>query len=93
VWVIAPPDDTRERLMGNLHEVRARGARLFAIADANDTELAALTDDIVPLPPHPPSLSPLLTVVPLQLFAYHVACALGRNVDRPRNLAKSVTVL
>lgn len=92
VWVIAPPDHTRERMLGNIHELKARGATILAIAGHDDAEIAKLSSAHIPLPPHHPALSPLLSVIPLQLFAYEVAVALGREVDRPRNLAKSVTV-
>jgi len=92
VWAIVPPDDTRERMVGNLRELAARGARLLAIASRDDAEVAGLADRVIPLPEHHPVLSPMLSVVPLQLFAYHVARGLGREIDKPRNLAKAVTV-
>jgi glucosamine--fructose-6-phosphate aminotransferase (isomerizing) len=92
VWTVVPPDETRERMVGNLRELAARGATILAIADANDREVAALAEHVVPLPPHHAAVSPLLSVIPLQLYAYHTALALGLDIDQPRNLAKSVTV-
>ena len=93
VWVIIPPDENRDRMLGNLHELRARGAHIMAVMGEGDEEVANLCQGVITLPPHPPALSPMLSVIPLQHFAYHVARVLGRNIDRPRNLAKSVTVL
>jgi glucosamine--fructose-6-phosphate aminotransferase (isomerizing) len=92
VWALVPPDETRERMLGNLRELQARGASLIAIAAHDDREVASLADTTIALPPHHSALSPLLTVVPLQLFAYHAALTRNLDVDRPRNLAKSVTV-
>ena len=92
VWALVPPDDQRERMIGNLRELSARGASILAIADASDREVAALAERVIPLPPHHPAISPLLTAVPLQLYAYYVALGLGCEIDQPRNLAKSVTV-
>jgi glucosamine--fructose-6-phosphate aminotransferase (isomerizing) len=92
VWVLAPPDDNRARTLGNARELAARGARLCIIAGESDHEARSLADTFVGLPPHHPALSPCLTVLPLQLFALHMALARGCSVDRPRNLAKSVTV-
>ena len=93
VWALVPSDDTRERMLGNLHELKARGAHLIAIADAQDAETKALADVVLPLPPHHATVSPLLTVIPLQLYAYYSALKLGYDIDKPRNLAKSVTVM
>lgn len=93
VWALVPPDDTRERMLGNLRELKARGAHLIAVADADDEETKQLVDDLIPLPPHHATVSPLLTVIPLQLYAYHSALKLGYDIDKPRNLAKSVTVM
>lgn len=93
VWALAPSDETRERMIGNLQELKARGATLLVVANPEDGEIRGLADALIPLPEHHPALSPMLTAVPLQLFAYYTACALGHDVDKPRNLAKSVTVL
>ncbi|MCD6681798.1 MAG: glutamine--fructose-6-phosphate transaminase (isomerizing) [Burkholderiaceae bacterium] len=92
VVVVAPNDSLIEKLKSNLHEVRARGGELFVFAD-RDTHIEP-TDgvNIINLGDHAGLLSPILHVVPLQLLAYHVALVRGTDVDKPRNLAKSVTV-
>jgi glucosamine--fructose-6-phosphate aminotransferase (isomerizing) len=92
VWALVPPDETRDRMLGNLRELAARGASIVAVADPRDDEVARLAEHVFALPPHHPAVSPLLTAIPLQLYAYHVALALGCDIDKPRNLAKSVTV-
>jgi glucosamine--fructose-6-phosphate aminotransferase (isomerizing) len=92
VVAIAPNDALLEKLESNLHEVRARGGELFVFADA-DTRIAPGDDvHVIRMPEHYGALSPILHVVPLQLLAYHTAVARGTDVDKPRNLAKSVTV-
>lgn len=93
VWALVPPDQTRDRMIGSLRELKARGAFIAAVADAQDDEVRGIVDELIPLPAHHPALSPMLTVIPLQLFAYYAAKELGFDIDRPRNLAKSVTVL
>jgi glucosamine--fructose-6-phosphate aminotransferase (isomerizing) len=93
VWALVPPDETRERMLGNLRELKARGAFIMAVAAADDAETRSLVDHVIPLPPHHAAVSPILNAVPLQLYAYHVALAKGYNIDKPRNLAKSVTVM
>jgi glucosamine--fructose-6-phosphate aminotransferase (isomerizing) len=92
VWALVPPDETRERMIGNLRELKARGAFIMAVAQSDDSEVAQIADHMVPLPPHHPAVSPILNVIPLQLYAYYVALAKGYDIDKPRNLAKSVTV-
>ncbi|MCD6661884.1 MAG: glutamine--fructose-6-phosphate transaminase (isomerizing) [Comamonas sp.] len=92
VVAVAPHDALLEKLKSNLQEVRARGGVLYVLADA-DTHIE--TSDgihVIRMPEHYGQLSPILHVVPLQLLAYHTACARGTDVDKPRNLAKSVTV-
>jgi glucosamine--fructose-6-phosphate aminotransferase (isomerizing) len=93
VWALVPPDETRERMLGNLRELKARGAFIMAVAAADDAETRSIVDHVIPLPPHHAAVSPILNAVPLQLYAYHVALAKGYNIDKPRNLAKSVTVM
>jgi len=93
VWALVPPDETRERMIGNLRELKARGAFIMAVADAGDKEVRQLVDRVVPIPSHHPAVSPILNAVPLQLFAYYSAKHLGYDIDKPRNLAKSVTVM
>jgi len=92
VVTIAPNDALLEKLKSNLQEVRARGGELYVFADA-DTHIASEPGvQVIRMPEHYGALSPILHVVPLQLLAYHTACARGTDVDKPRNLAKSVTV-
>lgn len=93
VWALVPPDETRERMIGNLRELKARGAFIMAVADPGDKEVRELVDRVVPIPSHHPAVSPILNAVPLQLFAYYSAKHLGYDIDKPRNLAKSVTVM
>jgi glucosamine--fructose-6-phosphate aminotransferase (isomerizing) len=93
VWALVPPDETRERMLGNLRELKARGAFVMAVAAADDQETRSLVDRVIPLPPHHAAVSPILNAVPLQLYAYYVALAKGYNIDKPRNLAKSLTVM
>jgi glucosamine--fructose-6-phosphate aminotransferase (isomerizing) len=78
--------------MSNLEEIKARGGPVIAIAVEGDQDVARLADDVIYIPPVEEFLSPLVTIVPLQLLAYHVAILCGCDVDKPRNLAKSVTV-
>ena len=92
VVTVAPKDDLLEKLKSNMQEVKARGGKLYVFAD-QDTEIVNSDGiNVIRLPEHYGKLSPILHVVPLQLLAYHTACALGTDVDKPRNLAKSVTV-
>ena len=89
---VAPNDILLEKLKSNLQEVRARGGELFVFADSDGEIRATEGVHVIHLPEHYGQLSPLLHVVPLQLLAYHVALVRGTDVDKPRNLAKSVTV-
>jgi glutamine---fructose-6-phosphate transaminase (isomerizing) len=92
VVTVAPNDLLLEKLKSNMQEVRARGGELFVFAD-NDTRIQSEPGvHVIRMPEHYGALSPLLHVIPLQLLAYHTACARGTDVDKPRNLAKSVTV-
>ena len=92
VVTIAPNDALLEKLKSNLQEVRARGGELFVFADSDSRIASAPGLHVIRMPEHYGALSPILHVVPLQLLAYHTACARGTDVDKPRNLAKSVTV-
>ncbi len=92
VVTVAPKDELLEKLKSNMQEVKARGGKLYVFAD-QDTEISSSDGiNVIKLPEHYGDLSPILHVVPLQLLAYHTACARGTDVDKPRNLAKSVTV-
>ena len=92
VVTVAPHDALLEKLKSNMQEVRARGGQLYVFADADSRIESSEGVHVIRLPEHYGALSPILHVVPLQLLAYHTACARGTDVDKPRNLAKSVTV-
>jgi glucosamine--fructose-6-phosphate aminotransferase (isomerizing) len=92
VVAIATTCHVYPKMLSNIQEVKARGASVIAIVTEGDTEAAALADHVLEVPETPELLSPVVVAVPLQLLAYHVAELRGRDVDRPRNLAKSVTV-
>jgi len=92
VVFIAPKDSTYSKVISNIEEVKARGGRLIAIASENDNEIDSLVDYSIKTPDTIEMLRPILTSIPLQLLAYHIAVKKGLNVDQPRNLAKSVTV-
>jgi len=92
VVTVAPNDTLLEKLKSNMHEVRARGGVLYVLADADTRIDSSEGIHVIRMPEHYGVLSPILHVVPLQLLAYHTACARGTDVDKPRNLAKSVTV-
>ena len=92
VVTVAPNDELLEKLKSNMQEVRARGGVLYVLADANTQITSAEGLHVIRMPEHYGALSPILHVVPLQLLAYHTAVARGTDVDKPRNLAKSVTV-
>lgn len=81
-----------KKILSNMMEVKSRGGKIIAIVTEGDTEVEAIADEIIPIPATDSCLVPLLSVIPLQLLAYHVAVAKGLDVDQPRNLAKSVTV-
>jgi glucosamine--fructose-6-phosphate aminotransferase (isomerizing) len=92
VVTIAPNDALLEKLKSNMQEVRARGGQLYCFADGDSHIASEPGLHVIRMPEHFGALSPILHVIPLQLLAYHTACARGTDVDKPRNLAKSVTV-
>ncbi len=92
VIALAPRDGSYDRMMSNIEEVRARDGRVIAFGHEGDRELRAKADAMIAVPASADLLAPMLMAIPLQLLAYHVAVRLGRDVDQPRNLAKSVTV-
>jgi glutamine---fructose-6-phosphate transaminase (isomerizing) len=96
VVAIAPKDAVFEKMLGNVQEAKARGGMVIALVTKGDDRLDAVLDPVrdsrIPLPECPPLLAPIVTVIPLQLLAYHIAVRRGCDVDQPRNLAKSVTV-
>jgi glucosamine--fructose-6-phosphate aminotransferase (isomerizing) len=81
-----------DKVMSNLEEVKARGGPVIAIANRDDEDVAGRADEVIVVPDAPEYLQPIVAVVPLQLLAYHIALLRGCDVDKPRNLAKSVTV-
>jgi glucosamine--fructose-6-phosphate aminotransferase (isomerizing) len=92
VVALAPRDSAYERMLGNIEEVRAREGQVVAIVHEGDRLIASKAQHVIEVPPTAELLAPLVTVVPLQLLAYHIAVRRGCDVDQPRNLAKSVTV-
>jgi glucosamine--fructose-6-phosphate aminotransferase (isomerizing) len=92
VVVLIPRDSSHDRMLGNMEEVRARDGQVIAICHPDDRAAASKAHHVIEVPPCAELLAPLLTVIPLQLLAYHVALRRGCDVDQPRNLAKSVTV-
>jgi glucosamine--fructose-6-phosphate aminotransferase (isomerizing) len=92
VVTVAPNDQLLEKLKSNMQEVRARGGELYVFADADTHIQSGPGVHVIRMPEHYGALSPILHTVPLQLLAYHTACSRGTDVDKPRNLAKSVTV-
>ena len=92
VVVIAPKDSLFDKVLSNVREIKARGGRIIAVTTEDCTELSEYADDVIFVPKVNPMLMPLITCVPLQLLAYHIAVLRGNDVDQPRNLAKSVTV-
>lgn len=92
VVVIATKDGSYDKIVGNVQEVRARDAKIISIVTEGDTAIAELSDHVITIPPVMNFWTPLLSVIPLQLLAYHIAVIRGTDVDQPRNLAKAVTV-
>ena len=89
---IAPHGLVYDKVMANLQEIKARGGPVIAVVCEGDREVAELADDVIHVPSVPDYLQPIVTAIPLQLLAYHIAVLRGCDVDKPRNLAKSVTV-
>ena len=93
VFFVCPKDETRKTIIGNIEEMRARGAKIITIGSKDDEELMEISDDYIGLPDVHELLSPIIYVLPFQLLAYYLAIERGLDPDKPRNLAKSVTVL
>jgi glucosamine--fructose-6-phosphate aminotransferase (isomerizing) len=89
---IATRSSQYRKVLSNIEEVKSRGAHVIAVATEGDDEIKAIADEVFFVPDTAEPLQPLLTIVPLQLLAYHAALLRGHDVDKPRNLAKSVTV-
>ena len=92
VFVIATRDRLYEKVISNIQEVRARGGRVTALVTEGDEQISKFADHVIELPDTLECFQPLIASIPLQLLAYHIAVCKGKDVDRPRNLAKSVTV-
>jgi glucosamine--fructose-6-phosphate aminotransferase (isomerizing) len=92
VLAIAPKDPWYEKMVSQIEQAKARGGKVIAVATDGDTRVANLVDQVIWVPETPWMLSPVVTVIPLQMLAYHIASLRGLDVDQPRNLAKSVTV-
>ncbi|MEX2090834.1 MAG: glutamine--fructose-6-phosphate transaminase (isomerizing) [Candidatus Paceibacterota bacterium] len=92
VVVVAPSDSVYEKVFSNIQEIKARKGRVIAIATEGNKDIASVADDVIYIPKTLEMLTPILSVVPLHLFAYYVGVMRGHDVDKPRNLAKSVTV-
>jgi glucosamine--fructose-6-phosphate aminotransferase (isomerizing) len=90
---LVPQDSMYDKTMANLEMIRARRGPIIAVATEGDEQIGKLTEDVIYLPKQEEELTPILASIPLQLLAYHLAVARGCDVDKPRNLAKSVTVL
>ncbi|MDP1629191.1 MAG: SIS domain-containing protein, partial [bacterium] len=89
---IAPVDSVYEKMLSNMEEIKARGGPIIALTTEGNKKIRQLADDIIYIPKTIEMLSPILNVIPLQLFAYYIGTMKGYDVDKPRNLAKSVTV-
>jgi glucosamine--fructose-6-phosphate aminotransferase (isomerizing) len=89
---LVPRGQVFEKVMSNMQEIKARGGPVIAVCSPGDEEVAHLADDVIPVPDVPDYLQPIVTAIPLQLLAYEIALLRGCDVDKPRNLAKSVTV-
>ena len=87
-----PQGPTYDKVMSNVEEIKARGGPVIAVVCEGDREVGRLADDVIEVPAVEEFLQPIVTVIPLQLLAYYIAVARGCDVDKPRNLAKSVTV-
>ena len=92
VVVIAPHDDMYKKVLSNIQEVKARKGKVMALVSSGDDTISKIADEVIEMPQTLECLEPLIASVPLQLLAYHIAVCKGKNVDQPRNLAKSVTV-
>ncbi len=89
---IAPKDDNHKKIVSNIMEMKSRGSKIISLIEEGDKEIKSISDDCLEMPPLPDLLTPLIYVVPLQLFAYYMATEKGLDPDKPRHLAKSVTV-
>jgi glucosamine--fructose-6-phosphate aminotransferase (isomerizing) len=89
---IAPDDQTLDKMLSNMQEIKARDGKILSVTNSGVQAVLDLSDDVFIVPRTLPILQPILNIIPLQLFAYYIAKEKGRDIDKPRNLAKSVTV-
>jgi len=89
---VAPKDATYDKMISNIQEIKARNGRVLVVTTPDASEISKIADDAITVPQTLPILQPVLNIVPLQLFAYYIARERGCDIDKPRNLAKSVTV-
>ncbi|MCA9264362.1 MAG: SIS domain-containing protein, partial [Planctomycetales bacterium] len=89
---LVPQDFVYDKVMSNVEEIKARGGPVIAVVGEGDTRVAEIADDVICVPQIEDYLQPFVTIIPLQLLSYHIAVLRGCDVDKPRNLAKSVTV-
>jgi glucosamine--fructose-6-phosphate aminotransferase (isomerizing) len=89
---VVPRDDMYEKMISNIQEIKSRRGPVIAIATQGDEKIKDMVDEVIEIPPTLQYLNPILSVIPCQLLAYYCAGFLGRDIDKPRNLAKSVTV-
>jgi len=92
VFVIATKTGHYEKVVSNIQEIKSRSGKIIAIVTKGDSTIKEIADHVIEIPDTEEAFTPLLTTIPLQLLSYHIAVMLGKNVDQPRNLAKSVTV-
>jgi len=92
VVVVSPKDRLYEKTLSNVQEVKARKGKVISIATDGDKSMKEISDEVIYIPEVKNDLYPIVTIVPLQILAYHIATLLGKDVDQPRNLAKTVTV-
>jgi glucosamine--fructose-6-phosphate aminotransferase (isomerizing) len=92
IFVIATNRGHYEKVVSNIQEIKARSGKIIAVVTEGDTQVREIADHVIEIPDTEEALTPLLTTIPFQLLSYHIAVMLNRNVDQPRNLAKSVTV-
>jgi glucosamine--fructose-6-phosphate aminotransferase (isomerizing) len=90
--ILAPTDSVYDKNVNHIREIKARSGRVIAVATQGNEEIKEIADDVIYIPKTLEMLTPILSVIPLQLLAYYIAVARGADVDKPRNLAKSVTV-
>jgi glucosamine--fructose-6-phosphate aminotransferase (isomerizing) len=89
---IAPDDEVMDKMLSNIEQIKARNGKILSITNKSSKKVIEISDDVIIVPKTVNVLQPILNIIPLQLFAYYIAKKKGRNIDKPRNLAKSVTV-